>query len=227
MGPVGEGPPFGGPSDLGISPDGSIVVVGRRNDAIYRVDPVTGDRELLSNAVLVGVVQLFVHRLPQVLQCRFGLRHQGSAEEVVGTGERVLLDGVGRQIVELLDDGTRRVLAMPVVLEPFAPDHEVPLIWQTPPAEINNGGFHQYYFNSSGDLAADATGALDTREKGSKSEAGRKRALRLSSRPRFHPPHRTRKDSLSRWHHLNQQTTTDFEPLEVLVLHLVAPNHHF
>jgi hypothetical protein len=54
----------------------------------------------------------------------------------------------------------------------------VPLIWQTPPpdlsapervficiwqleSEINNGGFHQYYFNSAGDLAIEAPSALE------------------------------------------------------------------
>jgi len=57
-------------------------------------------------------------------------------------------------------------------------DQIVPLIWQDPPAEItdaervficiwqleaevNNGGFAQYYTNSSGDLAADAPEALE------------------------------------------------------------------
>jgi hypothetical protein len=57
-------------------------------------------------------------------------------------------------------------------------DQVVPLIWQTPSAEIteaervficvwqleaevNNGGFAQYYTNSSGDLAADAPAALE------------------------------------------------------------------
>jgi hypothetical protein len=57
-------------------------------------------------------------------------------------------------------------------------DQVVPLIWQSPPAEItdaervficvwqleaevNNGGFAQYYTNSSGDLAADAPSALE------------------------------------------------------------------
>lgn len=54
----------------------------------------------------------------------------------------------------------------------------VPLIWEEPPvalseaervfvciwqleAEVNNGGFGQYYTNSAGDLAAEAPGALD------------------------------------------------------------------
>jgi hypothetical protein len=57
-------------------------------------------------------------------------------------------------------------------------DTVVPLIWETPPAEItqaervficvwqleaeiNNGGFHQYYTNSAGDLAAEAPAALE------------------------------------------------------------------
>ena len=57
-------------------------------------------------------------------------------------------------------------------------DQIVPLIWQEPPAEmtdaervficiwqleaeVNNGGFAQYYTNSAGDLAADAPAALE------------------------------------------------------------------
>ena len=57
-------------------------------------------------------------------------------------------------------------------------DQVVPLVWQDPPAEIseaervficiwqleaevNNGGFAQYFTNSSGDLAADAPAALE------------------------------------------------------------------
>lgn len=57
-------------------------------------------------------------------------------------------------------------------------DKVVPLIWESPPvemtepervfvcvwqleAEVNNGGFAQYYTNSSGDLAADAPAALE------------------------------------------------------------------
>ena len=57
-------------------------------------------------------------------------------------------------------------------------DKLVPLTWQEPPpalsepervfvrvwqleAEVNNGGFAQYYFNSAGDLAAEAPAALE------------------------------------------------------------------
>ncbi len=57
-------------------------------------------------------------------------------------------------------------------------DSVVPLIWQEPPpqltdpeqvficiwqleAEVNNGGFSQYYSNSAGDLALEAPGALE------------------------------------------------------------------
>lgn len=67
-------------------------------------------------------------------------------------------------------------------------DKVVPLIWQSPPpditdpervficvwqleADVNNGGFAQYYTNSSGDLAADAPAALEA--------IGAKRAARI------------------------------------------------
>jgi hypothetical protein len=41
-----------------------------------------------------------------------------------------------------------------------APERVFVYVWEVE-AEVNNGGFHQYHFNSSGDLALEAAAAFD------------------------------------------------------------------
>ena len=50
FGVVGSGPDFGDPSDIAVEASGDLVVVDRDLDAVVRVDPVTGDRTIVSDA---------------------------------------------------------------------------------------------------------------------------------------------------------------------------------
>jgi streptogramin lyase len=47
---VGSGPAFGAPYGIALEPSGSFVVADLALDAVLRVDPVTGDRTVVSNA---------------------------------------------------------------------------------------------------------------------------------------------------------------------------------
>ncbi len=47
---VGSGPGFESPSGLAVEADGSLVVVDDGLDAVVRVDPVSGDRMIISDA---------------------------------------------------------------------------------------------------------------------------------------------------------------------------------
>ncbi len=47
---VGSGPGFVTPFDIGVEADGSLVVIDPGLEAVVRVDPVSGDRTILSDA---------------------------------------------------------------------------------------------------------------------------------------------------------------------------------
>jgi len=48
---IGRGPNFVAPKDISIKADGSLLVIDRTLQAVLRVDPVTGDRRIISDAV--------------------------------------------------------------------------------------------------------------------------------------------------------------------------------
>jgi uncharacterized protein DUF4375 len=81
---------------------------------------------------------------------RPALHPLGSGNRVVSTPESYLIR-LSKRIVPLTWDSPSELTAA---------ERHFACVWQLE-AEVNNGGFHQYYFNSAGDFALDTAEALD------------------------------------------------------------------